>query len=404
MEFSQRESNAMSVGTFVRRTREAIEGAFGDVQVEGEISNFKQHSSGHCYFTLKDSDAQIRCVMWRHTARSLYFRPADGMLVRLYGKASVYEPRGDLQLVARALRHAGEGGLQQAFEKLKQQLYHEGLFDPAHKKPLPPLPEHIAVITSETGAALHDILSIIERRYPLVEVLLFPVHVQGPEAAPEICQAIQQVNELVTAGTFSVQVIIVGRGGGSLEDLWAFNEERVARAIFASSVPIISAVGHETDFTISDFVADQRAATPSMAAELATPDAHELYTYLSALSHRAHELLVGRIEQHRHAIEAMVNRHSFNRPVDQLHQFRQHLDALSMRLDLAENRYMQRIQEQMESLRQRLELLDPYRPLKKGYAIVEQDGKFVRSADALHSESPATARFEDGTRTIRIIE
>ena len=342
--------------------------------------------------------------MWRHTARSLYFRPEDGMLVRLYGKASVYEPRGDLQLVARALRHAGEGGLQQAFEQLKKRLYQEGLFDPDLKKPIQALPECIGVVTSETGAALHDILSIIERRYPLVEVLLFPVHVQGPEAAPEICEAIESANELVTNGVFSVQLLIVGRGGGSMEDLWAFNEESVARAIFASEIPIVSAVGHETDVTIADYVADLRAATPSMAAELVTPDANELHAYVRTLTHRADELLTGRIDQHRRAIEAMLNRHSFNRPVDQLSQFRQHLDSLSMRLDLAGDRYIQRVQEQLENLRQRLALLDPYRPLKKGYAIVEQDGKFVRSAGELDSTSPASVRFEDGSHTIRIIE
>ncbi|MBX2820527.1 MAG: exodeoxyribonuclease VII large subunit [Rhodothermaceae bacterium] len=394
-------SDVLTVSSFARFARECIEDAFGDVKVEGEISNFKQHTSGHCYFTLKDREAQVKCVMWRHTAQSLYFRPEDGMQVRLYGKASVYEKRGDLQLVARALRHAGEGGLQKAFEELKRKLQQEGLFDTEIKKPFPTFPKRIGVITSETGAALHDILSIIERRYPIVEVLLFPVQVQGPQAAPTICAAIEHINALVTQEEYRVEVLIVGRGGGSLEDLWAFNEEEVARAIYASSIPIMSAVGHETDFTISDYVADKRAATPSMAAELLTPSAPELYAYIQSLSHRSRELVLSRIEEHNRYIQAILSKHSFNRPVDQLAQYRQHVDLLASRLSRLGPKYLDGLKERVESLNQRLSLLDPYRPLKKGYAIVEQDGQFIRSADALHSEKPATVRFEDGVRTIR---
>lgn len=393
--------DVLSVSSFTRYARECIEDTFGDVQVEGEISNFKQHTSGHCYFTLKDREAQVKCVMWRHTAKSLYFRPEDGMQVRLYGKASVYEKRGDLQLIARALRHAGEGGLQKAFEQLKQKLQQEGLFDPELKKPIPTFPTRIGVITSETGAALHDILSIIERRYPIVEVLLFPVQVQGAQAAPTICAALEKVNTLVTNEEFRVELLIVGRGGGSLEDLWAFNEEEVARAIFASSIPVISAVGHETDFTIADYVADQRAATPSMAAELVTPSAPELYAYVQSLSHRSRELILHRIEDHRRYIQEILSKHSFNRPVDQLTQYRQHVDLLAARLTRLGPRYVEGLKNRVESLNQRLTLLDPYLPLKKGYAIVEQDGQFIRSADALQSSTPATIRFEDGSRTVR---
>ena len=391
----------LSVSSFTQFARQCIEDTFGDVQVEGEISNFKQHTSGHCYFTLKDPEAQVKCVMWRHTAQSLYFNPADGMQVRLYGKASVYEKRGDLQLVARALRHAGEGGLQKAFEQLKQKLHQEGLFAPELKKSFPTFPRRIGVITSETGAALHDILSIIERRYPIVEVLLFPVQVQGPNASPTIRSTIEKVNTLVTDPNYRVDLLIVGRGGGSLEDLWAFNEEEVARAIFASSIPIVSAVGHETDFTIADYVADQRAATPSMAAELVTPSAPELYAYIQSLSHRSRELVLTRIDHHRRHIQAILSKHSFNRPVDQLAQYRQHVDLLTTRLSRLGPKYVEGLKERVGALKHRLDLLDPYRPLKKGYAIVEQDGQFVRSAGALQSEKPATIRFEDGSRIVR---
>lgn len=391
----------LTVSNFTQLARETIEDVFGDVQVEGEISNFKQHTSGHCYFTLKDKEAQVKCVMWRHTMQSLYFKPENGMQVRLYGKASVYEKRGDLQLVARALRHAGEGGLQKAFEELKQKLYQEGLFDTELKKPFPTFPKRIGVVTSETGAALHDILSIIERRYPIVEVLLFPVQVQGVHAAPTIAAAIERANQLVTEAEFRVELLIVGRGGGSLEDLWAFNEEEVARAIFASAIPVMSAVGHETDFTIADYVADKRAATPSMAAELATPSAPELYGYIQGLSNRSRELMLTCIEEHRRDIQAILSKHSFNRPVDQLAQYRQHVDMLASRLSRLGPRYVEGLKERVEGLNQRLALLDPYRPLKKGYVIVEQDGQFVRSAEELVSDTPASLRFEDGIRTVK---
>ena len=394
----------LTVSHFTRLARETIEDTFGEVKVEGEISNFKRHTSGHCYFTLKDRDAQVKCVMWRRTAQSLYFNPEDGMQVRLYGKASVYEKRGDLQLVAHALRHAGEGGLQKAFEALKQKLQNEGLFDPALKKPIPPFPTRIGVITSETGAAVHDILSIIERRYPIVEVVLVPVQVQGPQAAPTISAAIEHLNALVTQEEYRVELIIVGRGGGSLEDLWAFNEDEVARAIFASSIPVMSAVGHETDFTIADFVADRRAATPSMAAELATPSAPELYAGIQALSNRIREMMLTRIDVHKRDIQAILSKHSFNRPVDQLTQYKQHVDSLSARLTRLGPNYVDRLKDQVQSLNQQLALLNPYRPLKKGYAIVEQDGQFVRSAEDLASDKPASVRFEDGIRPIKTID
>ena len=243
------DSQVISVSTFAGQVRSSIEAQFGRVWIEGEISNFKQYSSGHCYFTLKDHDAQIRCVMWRNTARALYFTPTDGMLVKLYGKASFYEKRGDFQVVASAMRHAGEGSLQQAFEALKQKLNAEGLFDETHKKPKPLIPARIGVITSGSGAAIQDILSIIGRRFPLTEVLICPVLVQGAGSAKSICEAIEAFNQVPDDDELRVDVLIVGRGGGSLEDLWSFNEETVARAIFASDIPVISAVGNETDFT-----------------------------------------------------------------------------------------------------------------------------------------------------------
>jgi len=261
------EEKIYTVSELTREIKQVLETGFPCLWVEGEISNFKRHSSGHLYFTLKDENSQIRCAMWRYRANDLIFRPEDGMKVLVQGNLQVYEPGGYYQIIVQQVQPAGVGELQLAFEQLKKKLYAEGLFDEAHKKPIPIFPERIGVITSPTGAAIRDIISVITRRFPIAQIILAPVRVQGPGAKEEIVQAIQDFNEFG-----EVDVLIVGRGGGSLEDLWAFNEEVVARAIFTSKIPIISAVGHEIDFSISDFVADRRAPTPSAAAEMAVPD------------------------------------------------------------------------------------------------------------------------------------
>lgn len=400
---SNSETDALSVTAFARLAREAMEGQFKRVKVEGEISNFKRHSSGHCYFTLKDSGAQIRCVMWRNVAQALYFTPSDGMQVCLYGRASVYEQRGDLQLVANALRHAGEGALQKAFEALKQSLAAEGLFEQSAKKPLPTLPERIGIITSGTGAAIQDLLSILERRYPLAEVLICPVQVQGAGASTAISEAIEAFNAIVVGSALRVDVLIVGRGGGSIEDLWAFNEEAVARAIFASEIPVVSAVGHESDITISDYVADIRAATPSMAAEIVTPDKAELAAYIRGASARLTDRMLQHIDQSRNYVDTLTQRHGFQRPIDMMMQFRQRLDDLAFRLDRAGPRYLEQQQTRVQQLQQQLTLLDPYRPLKKGYVMVEQDGQFIRSATTLRDKTSITLRFHDGNRNVNLI-
>ena len=388
----------------MRLAREEIESAFGTLWVQGEISNFTRHSSGHCYFTLKDEEAQVRCVMWRGSAASLYFSPANGMLVRAYGHPSIYERRGDLQLVVRAMRHAGEGALQKAFEALKRRLQAEGLFDAAHKNPLPLFPEVIGIVTSGTGAAMQDILSILERRYPLVHVLVCPVQVQGMGAAKMIGEAIDAFNRMVVEEGRRVDVLIVGRGGGSAEDLWAFNEEVVARAIFASAIPIVSAVGHETDFTIADFVADRRAATPSMAAEIVTPDRIELLGYLRQAVERAGDAVQRIVDRLRQQVELQTRRHGLHRPVDLLTQYRLRTDDAAARLDVSIDRYLLRQTDSVDRLRRQLELLDPNAPLKKGYAMVEQEGRFVRSASALKAGPDITLRFHDGTRRVKRID
>ena len=399
---SEADSNIISVSAFANLVRSSIEEQFGRVWIEGEISNFKQYSSGHCYFTLKDHNAQIRCVMWRNTAQSLYFTPTDGMLVKLYGKASFYEKRGDFQVVAQALRHAGEGSLQQAFEALKQKLNAEGLFDEIHKKPKPMIPERIGVITSGSGAALQDILSIISRRFPLTEVLVCPVLVQGAGSAKSICEALEAFNGVPIEDELRVDVLIVGRGGGSLEDLWSFNEESVARAIFASEIPVISAVGHETDFTIADFVADFRAATPSMAAEIAVPDQYDIMGFLKSSMQRCEDTMLSHIEQQRRYITNLTERHGFRKPVDQLYQVKQRTEDSLHDLERAMQRYLEQQKNTVDKQLLQLHLLDPRLPLKKGYVLVEQDGQLIRSAAQLARQSLVKMQFIDGSREAEI--
>ncbi len=272
----------LSVTELTEQIKQALEGRFGDVWIEGEISNFKRHSSGHWYFTLKDAGASVRCASFRNANRYIKFQPADGLAVRVRARLSLYEPRGEYQLLVTSIEPVGVGALQLAFEQLKARLEAAGLFDPARKRPIPALPRRVGVVTSPTGAALRDILRVLRRRNRAVSVLIAPAKVQGEGSAAEIARGIERLS---SSGL--VDVIIAGRGGGSLEDLWAFNEEVVARAIAASSVPVISAVGHETDFTIADFVADLRAPTPSAAAEVVAAAADEVREAVSALERAA---------------------------------------------------------------------------------------------------------------------
>src|SRR5579871_6168918 len=270
------ERKVISVSDLNRAARGLLEGGFPLLWVEGEISNLARPASGHLYFSLKDSQAQVRCALFRNRNLLLRFKPADGMHVLVRGRVSLYEPRGDYQFIAEHMEEAGHGALQRAFEELKQKLTAEGLFDAARKRPLPAAPRSIGVITSPSGAALRDILSVIRRRYPLARVVLYPVPVQGEGSGAKIAAMLRTASERADA-----EVLILARGGGSLEDLWAFNEENVARAIRASRIPVVSGVGHETDFTIADFAADLRAATPSAAAELIVPDGEALRRYLA---------------------------------------------------------------------------------------------------------------------------
>ncbi len=319
---------ALTVSELTRMIKGSLESQFKAVLIEGELSNVSQPASGHLYFTIKDAGAQISAVMFRGNQRGLTFKPRDGILVRAAGEISVYERRGNYQILIRRMEEGGKGSLQAQFEALKRKLQKEGLFAPERKRPLPMLPQHVGVVTSATGAAIRDILNVVSRRFPNLHVLLASAKVQGDGAADEIAAQIDRLNEIG-----GLDVLIVGRGGGSLEDLWCFNEEVVARAIARSSIPIISAVGHETDFTISDFVSDLRAPTPSAAAELVVGCKDNFQERLSTIQDRLIRSLRKRTDFAGHRLARAAGSYVFREPANAAARHRQRLDALTMRLE-----------------------------------------------------------------------
>ena len=379
-----------TVSELTRRIKGVLETSFTSVSVEGEISNFKRHSSGHLYFTLKDEGAQVSAVMWRGRASNLFFTPQDGMKVVASGKITVYEPQGKYQIDVVQLQPRGIGELQLTFERLKQKLSDEGMFDAEHKKTLPKYPERIGIVTSPTGAAIQDILNILSRRFPAVEVLLYPVKVQGEGAAKEIAEAIKDFNKLG-----KIDVMIVGRGGGSLEDLWAFNEEIVARAIYNSKIPIISAVGHEIDFTIADFVADLRAPTPSAAAELVVIHQSEIIEYLSNFCYNTEQDIRNIITSQKDRISSLVQSYSFNRPIDLVRQYSQQVDELNRQLHHATIHSFTLNRQELNSLQKRIASVNPTAVLERGYAIVYKGSEVADRANKLHPEDSIEIKFHD---------
>jgi len=344
----------LTVTELTRHIKSLLEDSIGFVWVVGEVSNLRRPASGHLYFTLKDEESQIAVVMFKNRNVHLRFQLEDGMAVIAGGLVSVYERRGNYQIIAEELEPRGVGALQLAFEQLKEKLQKEGLFDPEHKKPLPMLPQRIGIVTSPTGAAIRDILNVIQRRFSNVHVLIYPVLVQGEQAAGQIAQGIADVDRLA-----DVDVIIVSRGGGSLEDLWAFNEEIVARAIYECNTPIISAVGHEIDFTIADFVSDVRAPTPSAAAELVVQERETLAETIDIFQKQ----LDGYVRQHlvslRHRVELCVESYAFQRPTEPLRQLLQRLDELTIRQEQAARAIVQQIRARVERVAGAVALLSP---------------------------------------------
>ncbi len=362
-----------------------------DVYVRGELSNYKVYPSGHHYFTLKDETAALRCVMFRSSASKLRFRPASGMKVIAFGRVTVYPRDGAYQLYVNGLTPDGVGDLQMAFEQLKEKLYKEGLFDQERKRQVPRFPERIGVVTSSAGAAVHDIIRVLRRRWPMGKVILLPVRVQGEEAPPEIVDAITYANRHRLA-----DVLIVGRGGGSIEDLWAFNDERVARAIFSSQIPVISAVGHEPDVTIADFVADLRAATPSNAAELCAPDQSELREYIVSAGIRASQSVNREIASRRQKLDALSQRRVLRDPKNYIEDRRMEVDKLSARLSAAAELAVGGGRQRFGAMAAKLDALSPLKVLGRGYAIARRgtDGAIIRSADDVSAGDEIKLRLQ----------
>ena len=363
------------------------------VAVRGEISNYKMYPSGHHYFTLKDENSQLKCVMFKGNAMRLRFRPDNGVKVIAMGKISVYPRDGVYQLYCTSMAMDGIGDLYAAFEQLKAKLAAQGLFDPAHKKPIPKYPGTIGIITSSAGAAIHDMLRILRKRYPLTQVRLLPVRVQGAEAPGEIAAAIRYANYYRLA-----DLLIVGRGGGSIEDLWAFNDEQVAYAIYESHIPVISAVGHEPDVTISDFVADLRAATPSNAAELAVQDRQALEQNLDAMNAAMATALSRQLRAARQHLDVLSKSAALQSPMGYLQQRQKSLQMLQNRLVAAENQCISRNNQRYIALTAKLDAMSPLKVLTRGYAMAQTvDGEVVRSVAQVKSGDQINVSFSDGS-------
>lgn len=378
--------DVLTVSAVTALIKRSLEDTFASVCVLGEVSNLSRAASGHVYLTLKDEGAEIGSVIWRGTAERIPFDLKDGQEVVVRGKVAVYERRGRYQIVVSSVQPKGIGALQLAFLQMKEKLEKEGLFDPGHKKPLPFLPSTIAVVTSPTGAAVHDILTMIQSRLPGVRVLVYPVSVQGDRAAGEIAAAIEDLNRLG-----GIDVMIVGRGGGSLEDLWPFNEEVVARAIYTSAIPVISAVGHEVDVSISDLVADARALTPTQAGEMVVPSRELLDERLARAATRLSQSLLAAVAHARTKLDAAARSYAMRAPMERVRQHQQQLDEITRRMPMAAGRELVRLSERIARDEERLQSLSPLGVLARGYSITTLAGSEapLRSPD----EAPSGSRI-----------
>jgi len=388
--------SVQEVTRYIRQRLDEDE-VLSDVYIKGELSNLSQPTSGHLYFTLKDEFSELPCVMFREQNRGLKFVPEDGMSVIVRGHITVYEKRGKYQLYVEEIQEEGIGALYRAFEQLKKKLKEEGLFDVVYKKPIPSFPRRIGVITSPTGAAIRDILKITKKRFPHVNILLAPVAVQGEEASSQIVHAIRLMNRY-SAEREKIDVVILGRGGGSIEELWAFNEECVAREIFSSAIPVISAVGHETDFTIADFVADKRAATPSEAAEFVVPDTREIEKNLSSLELRMRQNVFKAIEYYRKQLVSIEKSVLFRKPTERINQYRQTVDELKRNMVAEITHFVTLQRKNVQALTGKLDALSPLAILERGYSICSKlpEGKIVRSVEEISIGDALKVLFTDG--------
>lgn len=388
-------SQILSVSELTDEIKTLLEGNFLDIKVEGEVSNASTSRAGHTYFTVKDEDAQLSAVIWRGVNQRLGIELENGQQIIAGGDIQVYPPHGKYQLIVRSVEQAGKGALQEAFEKLKKELREEGLFDDKHKKALPKFPFKIGVITSATGAAFHDIRDTLQRRWPVAEVLLHHASVQGVNAAPQLVKAISWFSQ-----EQNVDLLIVGRGGGSLEDLWPFNEEAVARALFNCKVPTVSAVGHEVDFSISDFVADARAATPTQAAILATPDINEVRMFADDLTTRLHDIIQERTTEQKERIQQLVQSHALQVVQQKVENNHEKVNNLVDRIQHRREVHFMKKHDKLKELRHRLELKNPNTALEQGYSRIWQNEEWVRSVDKFDTDKETTIEWQDGETTI----
>jgi exodeoxyribonuclease VII large subunit len=386
-----KEIEILTVSGLTKEIRKTLEESFRQVTVVGEISNFKPHISGHWYFSLKDADAVINCTMWKGFNQYVFFTPQDGMKIIVNGRLTVYPPRGSYQLDIRSMKPAGLGELQEAFERLKKKLEAEGLFYKEFKKPILVLPKKIGIVTAIDGAAFRDLVSVAKRRFPLVELVIAPARVQGVGAAESIVNIIKRLNK-----SGKNDVIIVARGGGSIEDLWAFNEEIVAGAIFKSKIPIISGIGHEVDFTISDYVADLRAPTPSVAMELATPDIAEIENFIHEFLMETSETIAEYTASKKEEITSILKSYGFRLPFDIVNRKVQKTDNATNKVLKSIEKFQILYDKKISILAATLEAYDVQRSLKRGFVLVKQNSKFVTRAAKFKKDEKANLKFYDG--------
>ncbi len=397
----EKEKHIYTVSELTKYIRAIVEESFPGIWIEGEIANFVHHSSGHIYFSLRDKGATIKCAFFKYSNQKLKFEPKNGMKVICRGSVSVYEPRGDYQLIVEDLEPKGIGALQLQFQQLKEKLEKEGLFDERNKIPLPFLPTRIGVVTSPTGAAIQDIINIARRRFANIEIIINPVKVQGADAKDEIVSAIKQFNELEI-----IDVMIVGRGGGSLEDLWPFNEEIVARAIFASKIPVISAVGHEVDYTISDFVADFRAPTPSAAAELVIPRKEELIKLIGVALERLNNAISDKLDVLKKKLDNLKESYILRQPLNYVIQMQQRIDDLRKDMFVSIEHMVDMSGERFNRITSKLEALSPVSILNRGYSITKRlpEGLVVREAHSLKPGDLIETRLGQGKLKSKVEE
>jgi exodeoxyribonuclease VII large subunit len=383
----------ITISELTRELKALVESEFKFIYVLAEISNFKRHTpSGHCYFILKDETSQINATLWNFRYNYLNFKPQDGDKVLIKGKVTLYEPRGTYQIDVTDMQKTGLGELQAAFEKLKDKLQEEGLFESERKRKLPEFPQRVGIVTSETGAVIEDFKNVTRKRYPIVNLFLFPALVQGAGSADSVCRAIRQANK----EEYNLDIIVVARGGGSMEDLWTFNEEKVAREVFNSRVPIVSAIGHEPDFTICDFVADLRAPTPSAAAELIFPERQELLERINQIDYYIKIFVRDRFEFLNQQLDNVEKSYSFNKPVDMLNEYKMRTDDIQKVLERISKEKLLRVKESLMNMEKLLISISPEQTLKRGFTYIIKDGKLVSRKAKVKKGEEITVRFYDG--------